>query len=44
MDTVLQIENVYWSRNQELILQNMNWHVNNGDHWAVLCLNGSPHY
>ncbi|MED1604752.1 ABC transporter ATP-binding protein [Cytobacillus kochii] len=41
MDTVLQIENVYWSRNQELILENMNWHVNNGDHWAVLGLNGS---
>lgn len=41
MDTVLQIENVYWSRNQELNLQNMNWHVNNGDHWAVLGLNGS---
>ncbi|MEK5102820.1 ABC transporter ATP-binding protein [Cytobacillus sp. FSL M8-0252] len=41
MDTVLQIENVYWSRNQELILKNMNWQVNNGDHWAVLGLNGS---
>lgn len=38
---MLQIENVYWSRNQELILKNMNWQVNNGDHWAVLGLNGS---
>lgn len=41
MGTVLHVENVDWARNQTLILKNVNWQVNKGEHWAILGLNGS---
>jgi iron complex transport system ATP-binding protein len=38
---IIDIQNVSWVRNQIQILQNMNWQVNEGEHWCLLGLNGS---
>ncbi|WP_169081948.1 ABC transporter ATP-binding protein [Paenibacillus sp. PL91] len=38
---IIDIQNVSWDRNQIQILQNINWQVNEGEHWCLLGLNGS---
>ncbi|MEC1180385.1 ABC transporter ATP-binding protein [Metasolibacillus meyeri] len=35
------IENVLLYRNRKIILQDINWNVQRGEHWAILGLNGS---
>lgn len=41
MDRIITIENMHWQRNQEQILKTVNWEVEDGQHWAILGLNGS---
>ncbi|OEF95718.1 ABC transporter ATP-binding protein [Desulfuribacillus alkaliarsenatis] len=38
---VLHITNLSWRREQKYILQNINWSIRHGEHWALLGLNGS---
>lgn len=38
---IIDIQNVSWDRNEQKILQNINWTVQNGEHWCLLGLNGS---
>jgi iron complex transport system ATP-binding protein len=38
---IIDIKNVSWDRNEQKILQNINWTVQNGEHWCLLGLNGS---
>jgi iron complex transport system ATP-binding protein len=39
--SVISVQNVKWIRNGETILQDVNWQVQQGEHWAVLGMNGS---
>ncbi|AZP05394.1 ABC transporter ATP-binding protein [Jeotgalibaca ciconiae] len=41
MDKLISLEQVSWTRQGQEILKNINWEVNQGEHWAVLGLNGS---
>jgi len=41
MGSVIEMNNVSWKRENELIVEQMNWRVEQGEHWAVLGLNGS---
>ncbi|ALX50196.1 ABC transporter ATP-binding protein [Lentibacillus amyloliquefaciens] len=41
MTSVIDLHDVSWRRQQENILSDINWHVEKGEHWAVLGLNGS---
>ncbi|WP_238652047.1 ABC transporter ATP-binding protein [Paenibacillus piscarius] len=38
---IISLENVSWRREQTMILQNMNWQVQQGQHWCIVGLNGS---
>src|SRR5690625_3713853 len=38
---VIEIENVHWHRGEDWILNNIDWSVRSGEHWALLGLNGS---
>lgn len=38
---IISLENVDFTRNQQHILENINWTVEKGEHWAILGLNGS---
>lgn len=38
---MIQLEQVYFRRNRREILQNINWQVQKGEHWAIVGLNGS---
>ncbi|MEK3765742.1 ABC transporter ATP-binding protein [Solibacillus sp. FSL K6-4121] len=38
---MIKIENVHLYRNEKVILNNLDWHVQKGQHWAILGLNGS---
>jgi iron complex transport system ATP-binding protein len=38
---VLQLENVSLKREGTWILQDINWHIEKGEHWALLGLNGA---
>ena len=38
---MIHIENITLYRNEKLILDNLNWHVEKNQHWAILGLNGS---
>ncbi|OBZ08264.1 molybdenum ABC transporter ATP-binding protein [Bacillus sp. FJAT-26390] len=38
---MIDIHNVSWDRNHKQILKNINWQVNEGEHWCLLGLNGS---
>jgi len=38
---ILQMENVSLMRDGSYILQNINWTVQHGEHWAIIGLNGS---
>lgn len=39
--SVIQMNNVSWVRGQTAILQDINWIVSKGEHWALIGLNGS---
>ncbi|TNJ61876.1 ABC transporter ATP-binding protein [Paenibacillus hemerocallicola] len=41
MSLVVDVRNVTWKREDKIVLQNMNWQVDSGEHWAILGLNGS---
>lgn len=41
LSNILHIEDVSWRREQKTILQHIDWEVKEGQHWAVLGLNGS---
>lgn len=41
MASVIELKNVSWRRGENMILQDINWTVEEGQHWAVLGLNGS---
>ncbi|MGN7479669.1 ABC transporter ATP-binding protein [Solibacillus silvestris] len=38
---MIHIENIHLYRNDKVILNNLSWHVQKGEHWAILGLNGS---
>ena len=37
----IKLKNVSLERQHKLLLKNLNWEVNKGEHWAILGLNGS---
>lgn len=41
MDKIISLENVSLRRNGQVILNDINWNINEDEHWAVLGLNGS---
>ncbi|WP_263560293.1 ABC transporter ATP-binding protein [Paenibacillus polymyxa] len=41
MNSVIELNNVSWKRDNRTILDQINWQVSEGEHWAVLGLNGS---
>jgi len=41
LTNVIHLQDVSWKRQQKHILSDINWHVEKGEHWAVLGLNGS---
>ncbi|OBW60512.1 molybdenum ABC transporter ATP-binding protein [Solibacillus silvestris] len=38
---MIHIENIHFYRNDKKILNDLSWHVQKGQHWAILGLNGS---
>ncbi|RXZ79036.1 ABC transporter ATP-binding protein [Paenibacillaceae bacterium] len=38
---VIELEDIAWQRDQKTVLQQVDWRVGAGEHWAVLGLNGS---
>ncbi|MFK2825255.1 ABC transporter ATP-binding protein [Bacillus sp. B190/17] len=40
-EIIIHLENLHWFRDKKLILQNVNWSVQPGEHWALLGLNGA---
>jgi iron complex transport system ATP-binding protein len=38
---VVELENVSWRREQRLILDQIDWQINKGEHWCLVGLNGS---
>lgn len=38
---MIHIENIHLYRNEKKILNDLSWHVQKGQHWAILGLNGS---
>lgn len=41
MQSIIQMKDVSLTRNQQQLLENIQWEVNEGEHWAILGLNGS---
>lgn len=41
MNTTIELNNVTWRREQKTVLTGVDWTVQQGEHWAVLGLNGS---
>lgn len=41
MDKVITFEDVSWRRNNQEILSEINWEINQNEHWCILGLNGS---
>lgn len=41
MSNIIEMNGVYWKREQNELLQDINWKVRKGQHWALLGLNGS---
>lgn len=37
---IIDLQNVSYRRNGKMILENINWQVENGEHWIILGLNG----
>ncbi len=40
-DLIINMKNVYWKNGNRYILKKINWTVKQGEHWAILGLNGS---
>lgn len=38
---IIELRDVSWRRDQTMILKNMNWQVERGQHWCIVGLNGS---
>lgn len=38
---IIDIHNVSWEQNNNKILEQISWKVNEGEHWCLLGLNGS---
>lgn len=41
MNQIITLENVSLQRKGQSILKDINWYINEGEHWAILGLNGS---
>lgn len=41
MDRVIAFEDVFWKRNNQEILKQINWTIKENEHWCILGLNGS---
>lgn len=41
MKYVIEVDNISWDREQKLLLRDVSWKVEKGQHWAILGLNGS---
>ncbi|MFC3747756.1 ABC transporter ATP-binding protein [Paenibacillus sp. GCM10012306] len=41
MTNVIEVNNVSWNRDNKTILEQIDWTVTKGEHWAILGLNGS---
>ncbi|KKO51723.1 ABC transporter ATP-binding protein [Paenibacillus sp. DMB20] len=41
MSNIIEVKDVLWGRDQKIILNNINWTIRKGEHWAILGLNGS---
>ncbi|GIO22896.1 ABC transporter ATP-binding protein [Oceanobacillus sp. J11TS1] len=41
MEKIVHFNNVTWRRNNQEILSEINWQIKEGEHWAILGLNGS---
>lgn len=41
MTNRIEIKDVFWRREQKIILKDINWTVRQGEHWVILGLNGS---
>lgn len=41
MKKIVSLENVSRQKNGQVILNDINWQINEGEHWAILGLNGS---
>lgn len=41
MEPLIALEQVYWTRQGQPILEDINWKINPGEQWAILGLNGS---
>lgn len=41
MNKIIEMKSVHWQRDKKPILEDINWSVEKGEHWAVLGLNGS---
>lgn len=39
--SIIEMTNVHFVRNQQVILKNINWTVEKNEHWVILGLNGS---
>ena len=38
---IIDLQNVSYRKNGKMILNGVNWQVENGEHWIILGLNGS---
>jgi iron complex transport system ATP-binding protein len=41
VSVIVEIKDVMWRRDQKIILENIDWTIRRGEHWALLGLNGS---
>lgn len=41
MPNIIEIKDVMWRREDKVIVQDINWTIEKGEHWALLGLNGS---
>ncbi|WP_026695474.1 ABC transporter ATP-binding protein [Peribacillus kribbensis] len=39
--SIISLQDIHWQRNEKQILDQVNWQVKTGQHWALLGLNGS---
>lgn len=41
MNSIIDIQDIHWKRDNKVILQQIDWTVRKGEHWTVFGLNGS---
>ncbi|MBP1931227.1 ABC transporter ATP-binding protein [Ammoniphilus resinae] len=41
MGNIIHVENVFFKRDERMILSDIHWDVNTGEHWAMIGLNGA---